>query len=106
VEKLLTGVGLGTGGVALFALHVARASGLKVILSSSSDEKLARISAQFTSPSLLTVNYKTNPDWHEDVLRMTDGEGVDLVIEVGGRLLFCRVCYVRGVEGSFHRLGI
>jgi NADPH:quinone reductase-like Zn-dependent oxidoreductase len=77
-------MGLGTGGVALFALHLARASGLKVILSSSSDEELARISAQFTSPPLLTVNYKTNPDWHENVLRLTDGEGVELVIEVGG----------------------
>ncbi|KAL3488403.1 hypothetical protein BJX62DRAFT_212050 [Aspergillus germanicus] len=88
----------GTGGVALFALHLARASGLKVILSSSSDEKLARISAQFTSPPLLTVNYKTNSDWHEDVLRLTDGEGVDLVIEVGGSptLLQSLLCTRRG----------
>ncbi|KAL3449178.1 chaperonin 10-like protein [Aspergillus insuetus] len=87
----------GTGGVALFALHLARASGLKVILSSSSDEKLSRISAQFPPP-LLTVNYKTNPDWHEDVLRLTDGEGVDLVMEVGGSptLLQSMLCTRRG----------
>ncbi|KAL2812006.1 hypothetical protein BJX63DRAFT_422067 [Aspergillus granulosus] len=75
---------LGTGGVALFALKLAHAAGLKVILSSSCDAKLARISSQFTSRPILAVNYKTNPEWHEEVLKLTNGQGVDLVIEVGG----------------------
>lgn len=39
---------------------------------------------KFSNPPLLTVNYANNPNWHEDVLKHTDGAGVDLVIEVGG----------------------
>lgn len=68
----------------MFALKLARASGLKVTLSSSSDAKLRKISQQFPNPPLLTVNYSTNPEWHEEVLKLTNGVGVDLVVEVGG----------------------
>ncbi|KAB8230248.1 hypothetical protein ETB97_002173 [Aspergillus alliaceus] len=74
----------GTGGVSMFALKLARASGLKIILTSSSDDKLERMKEQFSSPPLLTVNYAKNPEWHEEVLKLTNGAGVDLVIEVGG----------------------
>ncbi|KAL4785960.1 chaperonin 10-like protein [Aspergillus varians] len=74
----------GTGGVSIFALKLARAAGMKVILSSSSDAKLKKISEQFSTPPLLTVNYATNPEWHEEVLKLTDGVGVNLVVEVGG----------------------
>ena len=74
----------GTGGVSMFALKLARATGLKVVLSSSSDAKLKDMRERFSSPPLLTVNYATNPDWHEDVLKLTEGAGVDLVIENGG----------------------
>ncbi|MBA7494105.1 hypothetical protein ES702_04674 [subsurface metagenome] len=68
----------------MFALKLARAAGLKVILSSSSDDKLKDIKKQFPSPPLLTVNYSKSPDWHKNVLEYTDGVGVDLVIENGG----------------------
>jgi len=68
----------------MFALKLARATGLKVVLSSSSDAKLKDMRERFSSPPLLTVNYATNPDWHEDVLKLTEGAGVDLVIENGG----------------------
>ncbi|KAK7421375.1 hypothetical protein QQX98_002269 [Neonectria punicea] len=74
----------GTGGVSLFALKFARAAGLRVILSSSSDEKLKTISDKFPTPPLLTVNYARNPSWYEDVLRLTDGVGVGLLVEIGG----------------------
>ncbi|KAI1256676.1 hypothetical protein MGN70_001801 [Eutypa lata] len=74
----------GTGGVSMVALKLARAAGLKVILSSSSNSKLKTIVDRYPSPPISTVNYKENPNWHEDVLRLTDGIGVDLVIEVGG----------------------
>ena len=67
----------------MFALKLARASGLKVILSSSSDKKLQKITEQYPTPPLSTVNYK-NPNWHENVLKLTDNKGVDLVIENGG----------------------
>ncbi|KAK5714326.1 hypothetical protein LTS12_027841 [Elasticomyces elasticus] len=74
----------GTGSVATFALKLARASGLRVILTSSSDEKLALIKSQFGQPEIQTINYLTHPDWHQEVLRLTDGIGVDLVVENGG----------------------
>lgn len=69
----------------MFALKLARASGLKVILSSSSDKKLEQVKNKFPNPPLIhTINYAQNPNWHEDVLRLTDGAGVDLVLENGG----------------------
>ncbi|CAO2647370.1 Nn.00g082920.m01.CDS01 [Neocucurbitaria sp. VM-36] len=74
----------GTGGVALFALKLARAAGLRVIISSSSDKKLDDLKKKFSSPPLLTINYSTYPDWHDKVLKLTGGIGVDLVVEVGG----------------------
>ncbi|KAH6889350.1 hypothetical protein B0T10DRAFT_404646 [Thelonectria olida] len=74
----------GTGGVSTFALKLARASGLKIILTSSSDEKLEKMKKLFGTPYILTVNYRTHPDWHEEVLRLTNGTGVDLVVENGG----------------------
>jgi NADPH:quinone reductase-like Zn-dependent oxidoreductase len=87
----LRGVGIGksvliqgTGGVSSWALKLARASGLKVILTSSSDKKLEQMKKLFGAPDIQTVNYKTTPDWHEEVLRLTDGIGVDLVVENGG----------------------
>lgn len=74
----------GTGGVSMFALKLAQSAGMRVVLTSSSDEKLERISQQFATPSLVTVNYVRNPEWHAEVLKLTDGVGVDLVVEVGG----------------------
>ncbi|KAG4285792.1 hypothetical protein FPRO06_07052 [Fusarium proliferatum] len=74
----------GTGGVSTFALKLARASGLRVILTSSSDEKLEQIKKQFGKPETQTVNYKTHPEWHKEVLRLTNGVGVDLIVENGG----------------------
>lgn len=73
----------GTGGVSMFALKLARSAGLRVILSSSSDEKLQQMREKFANPPLLMVNYK-NPAWHEEVLKLTDGVGVDIVVENGG----------------------
>ncbi|KAK9417617.1 putative Enoyl reductase (ER) domain-containing protein [Seiridium unicorne] len=74
----------GTGGVAMFALKLARAAGLRVVLSSSDDAKLQKMRERFPNPPLQTVNYRSNPEWHEEVLALTNGAGVDLVIEVGG----------------------
>lgn len=70
--------------MALFALKLARAEGLRVIISSSSDKKLEDLKKKFNNPPLLTVNYSTHPDWHEEVFKLTDGVGVDVVVEVGG----------------------
>lgn len=70
----------GTGGVSLFALQFAKSLGAKVLVTSGSDEKLAR--AQQLGADAGT-NYRTNPDW-EKWARQQTGAGVDLVVEVGG----------------------
>ncbi|CAG8923372.1 unnamed protein product [Penicillium salamii] len=74
----------GTGGVSMFALKLARAAGLRVILTSSSDKKLEQMKEKFASPPILTINYATSPDWNQEVLRLTRGVGVDIVVENGG----------------------
>ncbi|WP_437640306.1 zinc-dependent alcohol dehydrogenase family protein [Sorangium sp. So ce854] len=71
----------GTGGVSLFAAQLARAAGLRVIATSSSAAKIERLHALGVAD---TIDYRQHPEWHEEVLRLTRGEGVDRVIEVGG----------------------
>lgn len=71
----------GTGGVSIFALQFAAVAGLRIIMTSSQDEKLARVRQMGASE---TVNYKRQEKWEEDVRTLTSGEGVDHVIEVGG----------------------
>lgn len=89
----------------MFALKLARAAGLKIILTSSSDKKLQEISTRFPEPPIQTINYSQNPNWHEQVLRLTGGAGVDLVIEVGGAstLLKSLKCTRRG--GTVSQVG-
>jgi NADPH:quinone reductase-like Zn-dependent oxidoreductase len=72
---------LGTGGVSIWALQLAKAAGLQAIITSSSDAKLERAR---TLGADHTINYRTFPDWQNEVLRLTGGRGADLVIEVGG----------------------
>ena len=72
---------LGTGGVSLFAIQFAQASGFRVIATTSSEEKVSRLRALGVAD---VVNYKETPDWEQEVLRLTNGHGVDQVIEVGG----------------------
>jgi len=72
---------LGTGGVSMFGLQFARAVGAKVIITSSSDDKLAKAEAMGATG---LVNYKDHPDWEQEVRKLTDGKGVDCVVEVGG----------------------
>ncbi len=72
---------LGTGGVSIFALQFAKLHGARVIVTSSSDEKLERARILGADE---TVNYKTMPDWEKRVYELTDRVGVDHVVEVGG----------------------
>lgn len=71
----------GTGGVSIFALQFAKLKGARVLGISGSDEKLLRASALGLDSGL---NYRATPDWDRWVLEQTGGEGVDLVVEVGG----------------------
>jgi len=77
----MTVLTLGTGGVSCFAIQLASAVGATVIATSSSDIKLITAKALGATH---VINYKTHPQWSEEVLRITDGKGVDHVIENGG----------------------
>ncbi|NNE67550.1 MAG: NAD(P)-dependent alcohol dehydrogenase [Pyrinomonadaceae bacterium] len=72
---------LGTGGVSIFALQFAKNVGAETIITSSSDDKLEMAG---TLGATHTINYKTNPDWDEEVLELTGKRGVDHIVEVGG----------------------
>ncbi|MGS2737941.1 zinc-dependent alcohol dehydrogenase family protein [Sinomicrobium sp. M5D2P17] len=81
LQREQTVVTLGTGGVALFATQLAVAMGARVIGLTGSEEKselLQRLGAD------QVVNYKTYPKWHEKVLELTGGNGVDIVIDIVG----------------------
>ncbi len=77
-ETVLT---LGTGGVSTFALQFAKLHGARVIATSSSDEKIARVRRLGADD---TINYRSTLDWDKEVLRLTDKVGVDHIVEVGG----------------------
>lgn len=72
---------LGTGGVSIFALQFAKLMGARVIATSSSNEKLERLRSLGAEH---TINYRETPEWGKAVKALTDGKGVDHVIEVGG----------------------
>lgn len=72
---------LGTGGVAMFAMQIAKILGAEVIVTSSSDEKLERAKALGARHG---INYRTTPAWGAAVKELTGGEGVDHVVELGG----------------------
>jgi NADPH:quinone reductase-like Zn-dependent oxidoreductase len=71
----------GTGGVALFSLQVARMFGARVLAITSTDEKAEKLK-QLGAESV--VNYRTFPDWDREILALTDGRGVDKVIDIAG----------------------
>ena len=72
---------LGTGGVSIFAVQIAKHFGARVIATSSSDAKIEKLNALGADE---TINYRSTPDWEKAVVDLTDGVGVDHVIEVGG----------------------
>ncbi len=76
-----TVLAMGTGGVSVFALQLAKALGARVLLTSSNDEKLARGKALGADA---VVNYRTTPDWDAAARAFTGGRGVDHLLEVGG----------------------
>jgi NADPH:quinone reductase-like Zn-dependent oxidoreductase len=72
---------LGTGGVSLFNLQLAKAQGATVIVTSSSDEKLARMKALGAD---VGINYRRTPSWEREVLARTAGHGADIVLNTVG----------------------
>lgn len=71
----------GTGGVAVSGLQIAHAAGLKTIITSSSDNKLERAKKLGADHG---INYKTQPDWQDEVNKITNDNGADIILETGG----------------------
>ncbi len=94
---------MGTGGVSMFALQFARAAGARVIVTSSSDDKLARAKGYGASG---LINYKHAPDWEKEVLKLTDGRGVDVVVEVGGAGTLAKSYQAVGFGGKVALIGV
>lgn len=93
----------GTGGVSLFALQFAKLHGAEVILTSSSDDKLAR--AQALGADHL-INYRSEPDWHEGARALTGGRGVDHVVDIGGAATLERSIAALRPSGTISLIGV
>ncbi len=92
----------GTGGVSLFALGFAKMLGAKVVLTSSSDEKLQKAAALGADH---LINYRTTPDWEREVVKFTGGRGADLVVDVGGADTFARSVRATRLDGHISIIG-
>lgn len=93
----------GTGGVSLAALAFARMQGARIIITSSSDEKLERARALGAHE---TINYRTRPDWDKAVLDLTDGKGADAVVEVAGGETVAKAIRATRLGGHISVIGV
>lgn len=93
----------GTGGVALFGLQLATAYGARVIVTSSSDAKLERA---HSLGAWQTINYRTQPEWDKVALDLTDGKGVDHILELGGPDTYNRSITAIAAGGRIAQIGV
>jgi NADPH:quinone reductase-like Zn-dependent oxidoreductase len=93
---------LGSGGVSLFALQLAKLFGARVIATTSSAAKAGRLKALGADE---VINYQTAPDWHQAVRDLTGGRGADLVVEVGGAATLEKSLKAVAVEGHISLVG-
>lgn len=93
----------GTGGVSIFALQFAKLLGARVVGTSSSEEKLTRA---YTLGLNAGCNYKQRPEWSKWVAEVTNGVGVDRIIEVGGGGTFGQSLRAARVEGMVAQIGV
>lgn len=94
---------LGTGGVSIFALQIAKAMGATVIVTSSSDDKLARARKLGADH---VINYRSEEQWGNRVLELTGGRGVDHVVEVGGPGTLAQSIRATRVGGHIALIGV
>ncbi len=94
---------LGTGGVSVFALQLAKVMGATVIATSSSDEKLERL-RQLGADHL--INYRSEPQWGLAVQQLTGGGGVDHVVEIGGAGTLVQSMLATRVGGHVAVIGV
>jgi len=93
----------GTGGVALFALRFAKAIGADVIVTSSSDQKLERTKSLGATGG---INYLETPEWSEQVMEKTQGQGADIVLELGGPDTFQHSINSVAAGGMIAQIGV
>jgi NADPH:quinone reductase-like Zn-dependent oxidoreductase len=93
----------GTGGVSLFALQLAKLLGARVILISSSEQKL-ELGRKLGADCL--VNYRVDPAWDVRVMEMTDGRGADLIVEIGGAETLQRSLNAAAFGGGVAIIGV
>lgn len=93
----------GTGGVSIFALQLAKTAGLRIIITSSSDEKLESARSLGAHE---TINYKRNPNWEVETRKLTGGIGVDHVVEVGGSDTLPRSLKATRMGGALSVIGV
>ena len=94
---------LGTGGVSIFALQLAKLAGARVILTSSSDEKLAKAKELGADH---VINYRETPEWQSAVLDLTGGVGADHAVEVGGPGTLNKTLEAVRFGGSISLMGV
>src|SRR5436190_1907795 len=92
----------GTGGVSTFGLQFAVAARARPIITSSSDDKIAKVK---TMGAFGTVNYRSNPEWQKEVRKLTGDAGVDHVLEVGGRDTLPRALEALAYDGHIALIG-
>ncbi len=93
----------GSGGVSVFALQFARMLGCRVIATSSSDEKLAKLEALGAEQ---LINYRKTENWGDEVLKLTGGHGADLVVEVGGSGTVAQSVRAVAFDGCISMIGV
>lgn len=98
-----TVLALGTGGVSIFALQLGQLLGARVIVTSSSDDKLERAREL---GAWATVNYVEEPEWGKRVKEITGGRGVDHVVEVGGAGTLSRSLQAVRPAGEISLIGV
>ena len=103
VEAGETVLVLGTGGVSLLALQIAKAAGARVIATSSSEDKLARVKALGADD---LINYRAVPGWGAEAARLAGGSGVDHVVEVGGAGTLAQSIQAVGYGGEIALIGV
>ena len=94
---------LGTGGVSMFALQFARMAGARVIITSSSDEKLERARALGADGC---INYRTTPAWDQEAIKLTNGRGADHVLDVGGSATLSQSIASVAIGGHVAMIGV
>ncbi|MCS0627919.1 NAD(P)-dependent alcohol dehydrogenase [Telluria mixta] len=99
-ETVLT---LGTGGVSLFAVQLAKAMGVRVIATTSSDTKARQLKGLGADE---TINYKEKPEWSQQVRELTGGRGAHRIVEVGGAGTFDQSIKAIALGGQVSMVGV